>query len=193
MTRTLAALSALVLTLTIGVTAAFAAPHRAGADPGVTPSSILLGATTPLSGPFSSVSSVTIGASAYFKHVNAGGGVNGRQITFKYFDDAYTTSQTIQQTRQLVEQDKVFAIFNSIGTEHNFAVRDYLNANKVPQVFAATGSTALGSEGAKYPYTIGFQPSYLAEGWVYGKYLARTRPEPGSPSCSRTTTTARTC
>jgi branched-chain amino acid transport system substrate-binding protein len=176
MTRTLAALSALVLTLTIGVTAAFAAPNRGGADPGVTSNSILLGATTPLSGPFSSVSSVTIGASAYFKYVNAAGGVNGRQITFKYLDDAYTTSQTVQLTRQLVEQDKVFAIFNSIGTEHNFAVRDYLNANKVPQVFAATGSTSLGSEGARYPYTIGFQPSYLAEGWVYGKYLARTRP-----------------
>ena len=142
----------------------------------MTSGSILLGATTPLSGPYSSVSSVTIGANAYFKYVNAKGGVQGRQITFKYLDDTYSPPQTVQLTRQLVEQDKVFAIFNAIGTEHNLAVRDYLNANKVPQLFAASGSTTLGTEGGRYPYTMGFQPSYLAEGWVYGKYLARTRP-----------------
>ncbi len=175
MTRKLAFALTAFATLAVGVTAAFAGTNRTGADPGVTSTSILLGATTPLSGPYSSVSSVTIGANAYFKYVNARGGVHGRQITFKYLDDTYTTSQTVQQTRQLVEQDKVFAIFNAIGTEHNLAVRDYLNANKVPQIFAASGSTTLGTEGAKYPYTIGFQPSYLAEGWVYGKYLARTR------------------
>jgi branched-chain amino acid transport system substrate-binding protein len=177
MTKKLAfALTALALTLAVGVTAAFAGPGRAGADPGVTSGSILLGATTPLSGPYSSVSSVTIGANAYFKYVNAKGGVQGRQITFKYLDDTYSPPQTVQLTRQLVEQDKVFAIFNAIGTEHNLAVRDYLNANKVPQLFAASGSTTLGTEGGRYPYTMGFQPSYLAEGWVYGKYLARTRP-----------------
>jgi ABC-type branched-subunit amino acid transport system substrate-binding protein len=176
MTRKIAfALTALVLTLATGVTAALAGPTRTSADPGVTSTSILLGATTPLSGPYSSVSSVTVGANAYFKYVNASGGVAGRRITFKYLDDTYNPAQTVQLTRQLVEQDKVFAIFNSIGTEHNLAVRDYLNANKIPQIFAASGSTVLGSEGARYPYTIGFQPSYLAEGWVYGKYVARTQ------------------
>ena len=177
MTKKLAlALSAFVLTLALGGTAALAGVGRADADPGVTDNEILIGATTPLSGPFSSVSSVTIGASAYFKYVSANGGVNGRKITFKYLDDQYDPSRTVQLTRQLVEQDKVFAIFNAIGTEHNLAIRDYLNANKVPQLFAASGSTTLGRDAAQYPSAIGFQPSYQAEGWVYGKYLARTRP-----------------
>jgi ABC-type branched-subunit amino acid transport system substrate-binding protein len=119
---------------------------------------------------------VARGAEAYFKYANARGGVNGRKIEYKYLDDAYNPAQTIQATRQLVEQDKVFAIFNALGTEHNEAIRDYLNAGKVPQLFAASGSTSFGAEVEKYPYTIGFQPSYQAEGWVYGKYLARTQP-----------------
>src|SRR5262245_34611812 len=167
------ALLALVLTLALGATAALA---RSAADPGVSDREIVIGATTPLSGPFSSVSSVTIGASAYFKYVSANGGVNGRKITFRYLDDQYDPAKTVQLTRQLVEQDKVFAIFNTIGTEHNLAIRDYLNASKVPQVFAASGSTTLGRDAGQYPSSIGFQPSYQAEGWVYGKYLARTRP-----------------
>ena len=176
MTRKIAfALTALALTLATGVTAALAGTSSRSADPGVTSTEIVIGATTPLSGAYSSVSSVTIGANAYFKYVNANGGVLGRKITFEYLDDQYDTAKTVQLVRQLVEQDKVFAIFNAIGTEHNLAVRDYLNANKVPQVFAASGSTTLGRDGAQYPYTIGFQPSYQAEGWVYGKYLARTR------------------
>ena len=79
-------------------------------------------------------------------------------------------------TRQLVEQDKVFAVFNSLGTASNLAVRPYLNAMKVPQLFVASGATTWGRDYAQYPYTIGFQPSYQAEGWVYGKYLARTAP-----------------
>ena len=79
----------------------------------------------------------------------------------------------MQATRQLVEQDKVFAIFNSLGTEHNVAIRDYLNAQKVPQLFVASGATTFGRDYKQYPWTIGFQPSYRAEGWIYGKYLAR--------------------
>jgi branched-chain amino acid transport system substrate-binding protein len=176
MTRKLATVCIAVTTALVLAGAALAATARTAADPGVTSSSILLGATTPLSGPFSSVSSVTVGANAYFRYVNASGGVLGRKITFKYLDDTYNPAQTVQLTRQLVEQDKVFAVFNSVGTEHNLAVRDYLNAQKVPQLFAASGSTTLGRDGAQYPYAIGFQPSYQAEGWVYGKYLARTRP-----------------
>jgi branched-chain amino acid transport system substrate-binding protein len=168
--------------LTCLVIAAFAAPvalaggSERTADPGVTATSILLGGTSPLSGTASAYASVARGADAYFKFVNARGGVVGRKITYKYLDDAYNPAQTVQATRQLVEQDKVFAIFNALGTEHNDAIRDYLNAQSVPQLFVASGATKWGSEGAKYPWTIGFQPSYQAEGWVYGKYLARTKP-----------------
>jgi branched-chain amino acid transport system substrate-binding protein len=169
------ALTALVLTLVVGVTAAFAGTSRSTADPGVTPTSILLGTTSPLSGVASAYASVARGADAYFKYVNGRGGVSGRKITYTILDDGYNPAQTVQATRKLVEQDGVFAIFNALGTEQNLAVRDYLNAQKVPQLFAASGATVFGSEASKYPYTIGLQPSYQAEGWVLGKYLARTQ------------------
>jgi branched-chain amino acid transport system substrate-binding protein len=146
------------------------------ADPGITSKTILLGGTSPLSGTASAYASVARGANAYFRYVNDRGGVNGRSITYKVVDDAYNPSQTVTATRQLVEQDKVFAIFNSLGTEHNVATREYLNASRVPQLFVASGATTFGRDYKQYPWTIGFQPSYRAEGWVYGKYLARSKP-----------------
>jgi len=167
---------ALAATLVLGVTAAFAGLARGAEDPGVTPTSILLGGTSPLSGSASAYASVARGADAYFKYVNAKGGVLGRTISYKIVDDGYNPAQSVQVTRQLVEQEKVFAVFNSLGTEQNLAVRDYLNASKVPQLFVASGATTFGRDYGKYPYTIAFQPSYQAEGWVYGKYLARTAP-----------------
>jgi branched-chain amino acid transport system substrate-binding protein len=170
----LAVLALIALTLAV-CAAALAGPGRSGADPGVTPTSILLGATTPLTGPASSYSSVARGANAYFQYVNSKGGVFGRKIAYTYLDDGYNPANTIQATRQLVEQNHVFAIFNSLGTEQNLATRDYLNAMKVPQLFVATGDTSFGADAAKYPYTIGFQPSYQAEGFILGKYLARAR------------------
>jgi branched-chain amino acid transport system substrate-binding protein len=173
--RKLALALTLATTLMLGGTVALAGETRSSADPGVTATSILLGTTSPLTGTASAYASVARGADAYFKYVNARGGVNGRSITNTIVDDAYNPAQTVQATRKLVEQDKVFAIFNALGTEHNDAIREYLNANKVPQLFSATGATKFGTEAAKYPYTIGFQPSYQAEGWVLGKYLARTK------------------
>ena len=168
--RSLLALLVLAGAIATGATAA------SGADPGITGKTILLGGTTPLSGAASAYASVARGADAYFQHVNRSGGVNGRTIEYKYVDDAYNAAQAVQATKQLVEQDKVFAIFNSLGTEQNEAIRDYLNAMKVPQLFVASGATTFGADYKKYPWTIGFQPSYRAEGWIYGKYLARTKP-----------------
>ena len=146
------------------------------ADPGITAKTILVGGTTPLSGTDFAYAAVARGANAYFKYVNSRGGVNGRTITYKTVDDAYDPAQTVQATQQLVEQDKVFAIFNSLGTEHNVATRDYLNAARVPQLFVASGATTFGRDYKEYPWTIGFQPSYRAEGWIYGTYLARSKP-----------------
>jgi branched-chain amino acid transport system substrate-binding protein len=146
----------------------------AAADPGVTPTTILLGGTSPLTGPAAAYASVARGAKAYFDSVNAKGGVSRREVEYKILDDAYNPGQSIQVTRQLVEQDEVFAVFNSLGTEHNLAVRDYLNQSKVPQLFVASGATTWGRDAVKYPWTIGFQPSYQAEGWVYGQYVAKT-------------------
>jgi branched-chain amino acid transport system substrate-binding protein len=171
LTLTLVALAA---SLALGVTAAMAGTARGGDDPGLTSKTILLGGTAPLTGPASSYAAAAKGAEAYFRYVNARGGVNGRTIAYRVLDDAYNPAQTLPLTRQLVEQDRVFAMFNAVGTETNLAVRPYLNTMKVPQLFAASGATALGRDYTQYPYTIGFQPSYQAEGWVYGKYLART-------------------
>ncbi len=167
---------ALVAALVLGATAALAGSVRAGADPGLTDTSILLGGTAPLTGPASQYSSIARGAEAYFKYLNARGGVRGRKITYKYVDDASSAAQSFSATRQLVEQDKVFAIFNSFGTAHNTIVRPYLNSLEVPQLFVASGATTWGQDYEEFPYTIGFQPSYRAESWVYGKYLARTAP-----------------
>ncbi len=153
-----------------------AAHGRQTADPGITGNSILIGGTTPLSGVASAYASVARGAEAYFKYVNARGGVNGRKITYKYLDDQYNASLTVQQTRQLVQQDRVFAIYNGLGTEHNLAIRDYLNSVRVPQIFVATGARTFGADYREYPWTIGYQPSYYGESQIYGRWIAKNRP-----------------
>jgi len=162
---------ALALALSTG-----AASARPSADPGVSSGEIVIGGTVPLSGIAASYASVGRGAEAYFKHVNARGGVNRRKITYKYVDDQYNPAQTVQAVRQLVQQDRVFAIFNSLGTEHNLSVRSYLNATKVPQLFVGSGATTFGRDHKRYPYTIGFLPSYIGEGKVYARHILKTKP-----------------
>jgi branched-chain amino acid transport system substrate-binding protein len=168
------ALLALATACVLALAALPGAFAGSAADPGITSNSILLGGTSPLTGPAAAYASVARGAKAYFDSVNAKGGVAKRKFQYKILDDAYNPAQTIQATRQLVEQDKVFAIFNSLGTEHNLAIREYLNQVKVPQLFVASGATTWGRDAARYPWTIGFQPSYQAEGWVYGQYVSKT-------------------
>jgi len=145
------------------------------ADPGVTAKRITIGGTVPLSGPAVLFASVARGADAYFKYVNAHGGVNGRTIAYRYVDDQYSVPLTVQATRQLVEQDKVFALFNSVGTPNGIAVRDYLNAAGVPQLFQGSGTTAL--SGPKYRWSMGFLPSFRGEGRIYGRRLAAVAPK----------------
>ena len=111
---------------------ASAAGATSAADPGITATSILLGGTVPLTGEAAAFGSVAPGARAYFDYVNSKGGVNGRKIEYRYYDDAYDPAQTVQLTRRLVEQDRVFAIFGSVGTANNLAIRDYLNAQRGP-------------------------------------------------------------
>src|SRR5437764_894572 len=152
-----------------------AASAGGSATPGVTSKQILIGGTTPLTGPASAYASVAKGADAYLKYVNDHGGVFGRKIKYKYVDDVYDPSQTIQKTRDLVQNDKVFAIYNTLGTETNLAIRSYLNQLGVPQLFVASGASTWGKDYKKYPWTIGYQPSYAAEGAIYGRYIARTR------------------
>jgi branched-chain amino acid transport system substrate-binding protein len=164
----------------LGLAAALVLATSAGAaavaDPGVTSSSILIGGTVPLSGEAAAFGAVAPGAKAYFAYVNAKGGVNGRKIEYRYYDDAYNPAQTVQLTRKLVEQDHVLAIFNAVGTANNLAIRDYLNAQKVPQLFSGDGSEALGAASSRYPWTVCFLPSYRGEGAVLGRDVVATRP-----------------
>jgi branched-chain amino acid transport system substrate-binding protein len=145
--------------------------------PGVSSNEIVLGGTVPLTGPESAYSVVAEGAKAYFDYVNDHGGVFSRKISYLYRDDAYVPAQTVQQTRALVEQDHVFAIFNSVGTEHAIAVRPYLNQSGVPQLFVGSGASEIASKAKQYPWTLGYLPSFVAEGRTYGRYIAKTRPK----------------
>jgi branched-chain amino acid transport system substrate-binding protein len=161
----------------LGALALATAAAGAASETGVTSSQVLIGGTTPLSGNASAYQSVAKGAAAYFRWVNAHGGANKRKIKYVYKDDGYDPSRTAEKTRELVQQDKVFAIFNSLGTEQNLATRAYLNALKIPQLFVASGATTFGKDYKKYPRTIGYQPNYRAEGTIYGRYVAKTNPK----------------
>ena len=157
-----------------GLSGAFATP---AATPGITSTSVKIGGTFPLSGPASSYAPISRGMSAYFSWINARRGkdgkrgVYGRQVVFKIVDDGYNPANTVQLTRQLVEQDRVFALVGGLGTEPQTAVRDYLNQSKVPQLYVSTGATTWGTDFRKYPWTIGWQPDYQAEGRAYAQYI----------------------
>jgi len=146
------------------------------ATPGVTAKSILLEGTFPLSGPASGYAPIPVGMAAYFSYVNAKGGVNGRKITWKYEDDGYNPANTVQLTHRFVEQDHAFALVGGLGTEPQLPVRQYLNDNKVPQLFVSTGATTFDRDWSQYPWTIGWQPDYEAEGAIYGKYIVKNLP-----------------
>jgi branched-chain amino acid transport system substrate-binding protein len=145
---------------------------RPTGTPGVTAKAILLEGTFPLSGPASGYAPIPVGMGAYFSYVDAQGGVNGRKINWKYQDDGYNPANTVQITHQFVEQDHAFALVGGLGTEPQLAVRQYLNDNKVPQLFVSTGATTFDRDFEQYPWTIGWQPDYEAEGAIYGKYVA---------------------
>jgi branched-chain amino acid transport system substrate-binding protein len=152
-------------------------PASVVTDPGITKDEIKIGGTYAMSGPASYYASVARGALAYFAYVNAEqGGVNGRKINYIVLDDAYDSSKTPDKARELVQDQKVFATFGNLGTPSNKAVRDYYNAQKVPQLFVFTGASIWGAEFDKYPYTIGWQPDYVTEATIFAKGILATAP-----------------
>jgi branched-chain amino acid transport system substrate-binding protein len=171
--RVPAVFAGVALVAAIAVAAAFGA-HRA--DPGISGSTITIGGTFPLTGPASLYKTIPAAENAYFDYVNAHGGVNGRKIDFKILDDAYDPSKTVPLTQQLVEQNKVFAVYGSLGTAPNLAIWNYLNQRKVPHVLLATGDSYWGFSAKKYPWTIGFQPDYPGETKIYGRYIVQNMP-----------------
>jgi branched-chain amino acid transport system substrate-binding protein len=160
-----------VLGALVAAIAAGSAGARGVATPGVSGNEIELGGSVPLSGEAAAAGNVARGAEYYFKYVNDRGGVFGRKITYKYLDDAYDPGRAVQNTIRLVQQDQVFAMFNTLGTNNNLAIRKYLNDAGVPQLFVATGATTFGRDYKKYPWTIGYIPTYAEEGKIYGRYV----------------------
>src|SRR5215207_5920704 len=146
-----------------------------GSDPGITDKEIKLGGSYPFSGPASAYRAIADGAKAQFAFVNSKGGVDGRKISFQTLDDAYEPPKAVANARRLVEQEQVFALFNTLGTPNNLAIWDYLNEQKVPQTYVATGASNFGSDVAKHPYTTGWQPNYVTEAKIYADYLKKNK------------------
>jgi branched-chain amino acid transport system substrate-binding protein len=172
--KVLAVLTGVATVTAVAITAASGATR---VDPGITSTSILVGGTFPLTGVASLYKTIPAAEKAYFDYVNdTKGGVNGRKISFNILDDAYDPSKTVPLAQKLVESDKVFAIFGSLGTAPGLATWEYTNGRKVPQAFLATGDSYWGFSAKKYPWTIGWQPDYPGEAKQYGKYIAANMP-----------------
>ncbi|HLZ01938.1 MAG TPA: ABC transporter substrate-binding protein [Bradyrhizobium sp.] len=145
-------------------------------DTGATDTEIRIGNIMPYSGPASAYGVIGKTEAAYFKKINAAGGINGRKINFISYDDGYSPPKTVEQARKLVESDEVLFIFNSLGTPPNSAIHKYMNAKKVPQLFVATGATKW-NDPKNFPWTMGWQPNYQSESHIYAKYLLKEKPD----------------
>ncbi len=168
----LGALSAAVALLAVSSSGALAQKKY---DTGATDTEIKIGNIMPYSGPASAYGVIGKTEEAYFRKVNAEGGINGRKINFISYDDAYSPPKTVEQARKLVESDEVLLIFNSLGTPPNTAIQKYMNAKKVPQLFVATGATKW-NDPREFPWTMGWQPNYQSETQIYAKYILKTNP-----------------
>jgi ABC-type branched-subunit amino acid transport system substrate-binding protein len=144
-------------------------------DTGATDTEIKIGNIMPYSGPASALGVIGKTEAAYFKKINAEGGINGRKIIFISYDDAYSPPKTVEQARKLVESDEVLFILNPLGTPSNSAIQKYMNEKKVPQLFVQTGATKW-NDPKQFPWTMGWSPNYQSEGRIYAKYILKERP-----------------
>jgi ABC-type branched-subunit amino acid transport system substrate-binding protein len=171
-TRRLVALSIAVILFAVAGSSAIAEKKY---DTGATDTEIKIGNIMPYSGPASAWSAIGRTEAAYFRKINAEGGINGRKISFISYDDAYSPPKAVEQARKLVESDEVLLIFGPLGTPSNTAIQRYMNAKKVPQLFVQTGATKW-NDPHNFPWTIGWQPNYQNEARIYAKYILRERP-----------------
>jgi ABC-type branched-subunit amino acid transport system substrate-binding protein len=174
MTKTLSLTAALSLALALQLGPA-PAQAKGRYDPGASDTEIKIGSTNPYSGPAAAYATCGKAMVAYVAKVNAEGGVNGRKVNVISLDDAYSPPKTVEQVRKLVEQEEVLAMFGSLGSSQNLAVQKYLNARKVPQLFANSGATRWNDPG-HFPWTMGALPSYQTEGAVYARHVLATKP-----------------
>src|SRR5262245_37380784 len=145
-------------------------------DSGASDTEIKIGNIMPYSGPASAYGVIAKTEEAYFRKVNAEGGINGRKINFISYDDAYSPPKTVEQARKLVESDEVLLVFNPLGTPPNTAIQKYLNSKKVPQLFVATGATKW-NDPKNFPWTMGWQPNYQSATQIYAKYILKEQPD----------------
>ncbi|HMI00073.1 MAG TPA: ABC transporter substrate-binding protein, partial [Bradyrhizobium sp.] len=143
-------------------------------DTGATDTEIKIGNIMPYSGPASAWSVIGRTEAAYFRKINAEGGINGRKINFISYDDAYSPPKAVEQARKLVESDEVLLIFGPLGTPSNSAIQRYMNAKKVPQLFVQTGATKW-NDPQRFPWTMGWQPNYQNEARIYAKYILKEK------------------
>jgi branched-chain amino acid transport system substrate-binding protein len=182
MKRLLGLTAALCVALAASLTTAGAAPQGAS-ETGVDKRTIKLGGTFPLSGFASQYAPIPAGMRAYFSYINSRRskvdgkrGVYGRQIVWKFYDDQYNPSQTVQLTNKLILEDKIFANVGSLGTEPNLPIRPLLNQRKVPHILVSTGASYWGVQRKQWPWTTGWQTDYIAEGRVYGRWIRQNAP-----------------
>ena len=154
---------------------AFPALAQKKYDTGANDKEIKIGQIGPYSGPASAYGTIGKTIGAYFDKINAEGGINGRKIKYVPLDDGYNPAKTVEMARKLVEEEEVLLIFNSLGTASNTAIQKYMNTKKVPQLFVATGAAKWGDP-KNFPWTMGWQPNYEAEGKVYALHILDTKP-----------------
>src|SRR5713101_865428 len=164
-------LSATIIVLAATSTGAIAQKKY---DIGATDTEIKIGNIMPYSGPASAYGVIGKAEAAYFKKINAEGGINGRKIKFISYDDAYSPPKTVEQARKLVESDEVLLIFGPLGTASNSAIQKYMNEKKVPQLFVGSGATKW-NDPKQFPWTMGWAPNYQSEGRLYAKYILKER------------------
>jgi len=167
----------LALLLALGLTSLVAAADT-GAQTvvGVTATEIKIGNTNPYSGPASAYGTIGKALGAYFKKVNDEGGINGRKINYITYDDGYAPPKTVEMVRKLVEQDQVALLFQTLGTPPNSAIHRYMNQQKTPHLFVATGATKW-NDAKNFPWTMGYQPNYQTEGRVFAAHMLKNQPD----------------
>ncbi|HJS84870.1 MAG TPA: ABC transporter substrate-binding protein [Acetobacteraceae bacterium] len=167
---------ALLTTAIVGSLPAAPAILKAAETPGVTATEIRIGNTMPYSGPVSAYATVGRTMAAAFRMANEQGGFAGRKIVFLSYDDAYSPPKSVEQTRRLIEEDKVAALFGTLGSPTNSATWRYINQKQVPHLFLTNGLDKWANY-QEHPWTIGWMPSYVIEGRIYGKYILEQAPD----------------
>src|SRR6201993_4517854 len=171
--RRLVALSIAIILFAVAGSSALAQKKY---DVGATDTEIKIGNIMPYSGPASAWSVIGRTEAAYFRKINAEGGINGRKINFISYDDSYSPPKAVEHARKLVESDEVFLIFGPLGTPSNTAIQKYMNAKKVPQLFVQSGATRW-NDPKEFPWTMGWSPNYQSEARIYARYILKERPD----------------